>query len=498
MQDSDPLVGTLFADRFQIDACLGRGGMGAVYRARHTILGRHVAVKVILKGLITDNTIEARFRREARAASRVISPQVAAVFDFGHTDDGYPYLVMEYVEGETLAALQQREGLLPLPRALGILTQVCEGLAAAHAAGVVHRDLKPQNIVLAARGERDLVKVLDFGLAKLLDAATVSPLSVEGATFGTPEYISPEQCAGGEVDHRADLYSFGVLAFELLCGARPFQGAIVKLMTAHLHQEPPRPSSIVPGRLPAPLEELVLRCLAKSPAARPRGAAELGAELARIARDLSPTATSPDVPPPSSDALTRAELRLSPPQPTDAQRSGLCELALTVRDRGLGSPDLSAAMAALVTEEDRLLELEARAAAVEQARASEEARATARETRLRQALAQLERERTSAALPLDPSRTLPLGSQAAPGLLRVEESTQALSRSIAQLAASAAQRATELEAELDELQLEAAVARATADERREQLLALLLRVQREEGARFDVELRQRYLEAGLG
>ena len=271
MAEEDLPVGSVFAGRFCIERLLGVGGMGSVYLARHELLHRE---------LLSDLGMMARFQLEARAACRIEHRSVTRVHDFGHSEDGVPYLVLEYAPGPTLAAVLEEEGLLPLPRAIGLLAQVAEGLAAAHAVDVLHRDLKPGNIVVQA-GDR--VKILDFGLAKIVGADAPPSLSTQGFLFGTPEYMSPEQVAGAKLDARTDIYSLGVLAFGLLTGREPFEGAALDVMTAHVKSPPPIPS-VVSGRaeLAPELDQLVLGCLEKRPADRFASAGHVAEELRRL------------------------------------------------------------------------------------------------------------------------------------------------------------------------------------------------------------------------
>jgi len=433
--DEESLVGTRLADRFQIESLLGKGGMGAVYLARHVVLQRLFAVKVIRESLITDLDIAARFRREARAASRVEHPHITSVVDFGYTEEGRPYLVMEHVEGIDLADLLAREGPLPLERALHILAQVADALAAAHASQVIHRDLKPENILLTAhRGQPDFVKILDFGVAKIIGMGSTDGLSIRGVPFCTPEYMSPEQCTGDDVDHRSDIYSFGILAFELLVGEVPFQGSMMQQVMAHVGQQPPAPSA-ASGRseIGPAVDALILRCLAKSPDARYQDADALAAEVrGRETRPLRRTTGlylvegTGNIP---RDAVTLlSETRLSGAPACDLhgtmldERSGrvhqaqvLEELACSVRDRGLGSLEISQTLARKLVAEDRVLEIEARMRLLELEIVEIEMAARERELRLMRALVQLEHEQTTQLAAFhqqDPSRTLLWGSTA--------------------------------------------------------------------------------------
>jgi eukaryotic-like serine/threonine-protein kinase len=262
---------------------LGRGGMGEVYLAEHKLLKRPCAVKMIRPELSSDAGIVARFIREVEAVTKLTHLHTVRVYDYGRTDDGVLYFVMEYLNGQSLDDLVRNEGPLAPGRVVQLFRQVCGALAEAHAAGLVHRDLKPGNIFVATLGgEDDMAKLLDFGLVH--DLAGVSSddrLTRTGAVMGTPAYMSPEQ-AGGEpsVDGRADIYSLGTVAFFALTGRPPFDASSVgKVLSAHLTQTPPR-ADAVSARVPSDLSDVIVRCLAKDAADRYQTAAELEAALA--------------------------------------------------------------------------------------------------------------------------------------------------------------------------------------------------------------------------
>ncbi len=241
--DDDPRIGEVVAGRYRVLAKIGRGGMGSVYEAEHVTTGKRFAVKLLLPGLGRIPEIARRFEREAKASSVLNHPNVVAVVDFGTLDDDATlYLVMEYVPGRSLADVLDA-GRIPTLRALAVCRQVLEALSHAHAQGVVHRDLKPDNIMLLDAGrseeERDIVKLLDFGIAKLEDADG-EKLTQAGVAFGTPDYMAPEQALGEEVDARADLYSLGVILYELLAGRRPFESSD-KLAVLRMHVAVPAP-----------------------------------------------------------------------------------------------------------------------------------------------------------------------------------------------------------------------------------------------------------------
>jgi eukaryotic-like serine/threonine-protein kinase len=259
------LVGTVVAERYRLESVLGTGGMGTVYQALQEPLRRRVALKLLHPQFLDEPEVIARFRREAKAASRVQHPSIAQIFDFGFAADQSPYLAMEFVEGESLSRVLEQAGPLSVARALNILVQVAESFVAMHGAGVVHRDLKPHNILVTPPSKTaDRIKVLDFGLAKIVGKDSSCSLTARGVVLGTPEYMSPEQVAGEKVDARTDLYSFGVVAFQLLTGRVPFQGSVLAVMCAHIQDAPPSPSSAARRvDLPPALDRLVLRCLSK-------------------------------------------------------------------------------------------------------------------------------------------------------------------------------------------------------------------------------------------
>ncbi len=251
-------------DKYTLVRLLGQGGMGAVYEARHAKLARRVGIKFLLPELATNREVLRRFENEAKAAGGLEHPNLVAVTDVGTATDGAPYLVMEYLEGEDCSKLLRRMGPLPVPRATDIVVQACRGLAVAHRASIVHRDLKPENLFITDAGDgTDLLKVLDFGIAKLrpTDASVVTGT---GATFGTAFYMSPEQARGaGDVDPRTDVWSLGVVLYELLTGRKPFQGEqFLQVIYQILSVEPPPASSVRPG-LPAKLSEIIERAMVK-------------------------------------------------------------------------------------------------------------------------------------------------------------------------------------------------------------------------------------------
>jgi serine/threonine-protein kinase len=251
----------MLGDRYEIEEKLGRGGMATVYRGRDRVLGRPVAVKVLAQKYADDEKFVTRFRREAQASARLNHENIVSVFDTGDTD-GQHYIVMELVEGETLADLLKREGKLSPERAARIASLVARALHAAHGEGIVHRDVKPGNVMLTPAGE---VKVMDFGIAR---AATDETLTQTGMVLGTASYLSPEQSRGDSVDHRSDLYALGCVIYEMLTGEPPFTGGS-PLSVAYKHvNDAPQPVSQVNPSVPPGLEAVVMRALEKDPDAR--------------------------------------------------------------------------------------------------------------------------------------------------------------------------------------------------------------------------------------
>ncbi len=274
--------GTVLGERYRIEEVIGQGGMGTVYRAQHLTLGKTFAVKV-LKGMHSARPdFVARFQREAVAASQIRHPGIVDVFDFGRAGEGSFYCVMEYLEGETLAARIARLGALPVAEAVRVGRDMARALSAAHAQGIFHRDIKPENVLLVPQpGGADTTKLVDFGIARLADPARDSRETGEGIILGTPQYMSPEQASGLAQDARADIYSLGVLLWELLAGAPPFHGAsATHVLAAHLLEPAPRlPHSGPHGPIPRRLARLLTRMMAKRPEDRPTRMQEVVAEL---------------------------------------------------------------------------------------------------------------------------------------------------------------------------------------------------------------------------
>ncbi len=266
--------GDVLANRYRIERLLGRGGMGAVYLAHDEVLDDTVAVKVIAATFAADEAaLVERFRREAAAARKVSSPAVIRIHDLGEARPGLLYLSMEYFPGRTLAEVITTRGLVPIVDCVDYLQQICTGLAAAHDAGVIHRDLKPQNVLV---GERNAVKLIDFGLAK---ATTGVGLTGTGMLLGTPHYMSPEQVRGKNVDAASDIYALGALAYHLVCGRPPFSGDnVIAIGFAHCTETAVPPRTLRPD-VPEALDAMIVKALSKSATDRPRSAGEFRAAL---------------------------------------------------------------------------------------------------------------------------------------------------------------------------------------------------------------------------
>ncbi len=276
------LVGSTVADKYDIVSLMGFGGMGAVYEAVQRNMNRRVALKYIPSH---DPVTAARFEREALTVSQLRHPNTVTVFDYGQTHDGFLFLSMELLHGRTLTELITQNSPLTPARAVYIASQICRSLAEAHQNGIVHRDIKPDNIILIeVDGDPDVVKVLDFGIAKAVSGEEEVTLTGDGRIIGTPRYMSPEQILGESIDHRSDIYSLGCIIFEMLCGAPPFEApTTTALMMSHAQDPPPPFAERLPPHyvdaIPLGLEHVVRRAMAKAPTQRPQTTDELRKEL---------------------------------------------------------------------------------------------------------------------------------------------------------------------------------------------------------------------------
>jgi serine/threonine protein kinase len=280
------VIGTVQEGRYRVLRKLGEGGMGEVYLVEHIHLGRNEALKVLRDEIAADEHFVARFRREARATNRVQHPNIVSVYDFGRLGDGRYFLAMEYVEGDRLDSVIGA-GPMAADRAVRIGVQLARAAAHAHSLGVVHRDLKPHNLMLVIhRGQSDVLKVLDFGMAKMVGPArhkTDIAVTFDGQMVGTAPYMAPEQFLEHEADARTDIYAIGCILHEMITGVPPFAGSPIQLMNQHLRVAPAPPSHRRAGAVPPGFDELVLRCLAKRPDERWQNAGELADALERLA-----------------------------------------------------------------------------------------------------------------------------------------------------------------------------------------------------------------------
>ena len=313
---TSPLVGKLVATRYRVVRRLGEGGMGEVFLAQHEALEKPVALKVLKQEYTEREDVVARFQQEAKSASRIKHPNVVDVFDFGQLDDGRFFLALEYLEGHDLGVEMDRGRLSP-SRSIDIVLHVCAALGAAHAAEVVHRDMKPENVFLCTHGKTETVKIVDFGIAKLRaigegleGGPKARRLTRAGAIFGTPEYMAPEQVEGTDVDARADVYAVGVMLYELLTGRVPFTGTSpVHTLTLVVRDPVPSFRSVDPTHdVSATLEAVVMQALEKSPGAR-------FSSMDDLAAALRATPEAMDLPAPPAAQRLLAEAPKAPPVP---------------------------------------------------------------------------------------------------------------------------------------------------------------------------------------
>ncbi len=288
---NDPWIGKVFAERYEVDSVLGLGGMSVVYKAKHKLMDRTVAIKMLHNVLKQDVTALERFKLEAQAASSLSHQNVITVYDFGVTPDGEPFFVMDCLEGESLKDLIERKGRISYDRALAIFKQICDGLEAAHKRGIVHRDLKPANVIVSKQDDgSEHVRLVDFGIAKMLKQAgrEQQQLTKTGEVFGSPIYMSPEQCLGKEIDARSDIYALGCLMYETLSGEPPFLGSgFLETMNMHVGEQAKPLSEVVPdASIPAELVDVINRCMVKDPELRFQNVGEVRDTLVFITTAL--------------------------------------------------------------------------------------------------------------------------------------------------------------------------------------------------------------------
>lgn len=345
----DPLIGVVLDGRYQVEKKLGEGGMGVVYLATHVVIGKRYALKVLRGDMASEKDVAERFTQEARSAAAIGNEHIIEITDFGRVQDGAPYFVMELLDGQELHELLKQFPQLPVNRCLGIMAQCCEALSAAHNMEIIHRDLKPENIFLITRhGNPDFVKILDFGIAKV--ARESGRLTRTGMIFGTPQYMSPEQAAGTSMDARTDIYSLGIIMYEMLCGRVPFEAdTFMGVLTKHLYEEPIPPQRLVPAvAVPAAVEAVLLKAIAKKPDRRYSSMIELGQDIRSLLEGKTPTIVYDQMreigdttlpPPPPSEivggrkarlAVSDDELRAKPKWPLFAGIGAAVVVALVV------------------------------------------------------------------------------------------------------------------------------------------------------------------------
>lgn len=323
----DQFIGTKVADKYEVISEIGRGGMSIVYKARHELMDRTVAIKMLQAGLVNDQTSIKRFQQEAQAASCLTHPNVITVYDYGLVPSGQPYLVMDYLTGESLSEVVLRDGYVVPLRAVTIFIQACDALEHAHQKGVLHRDLKCGNIMLTdVEGQKDVVKVVDFGIAKLMPSSGKQQqnLTQTGEVFGSPIYMSPEQCMGEQLDARSDIYSMGCMLYESLTGQPPLMGdTIIDTMQMHVGTAAPPFAKMRPGlNIPQILEDVCLKALQKKPADRFVSMAAFRDALINAAMRIGTGNVEEDSPrfTPRSTRQGILEARPQPQQPQQTQQ----------------------------------------------------------------------------------------------------------------------------------------------------------------------------------
>ncbi|MBK9141040.1 MAG: serine/threonine protein kinase [Candidatus Melainabacteria bacterium] len=315
-----PLIGKTIGV-YRIVEPIGRGGMGFVFKARHEIMNRDVAIKLLSPQVATDEIGIKRIRREASAMGSLQHPNIATIFDFGVSDDAQPFIVMEYIQGQTLKDLLKEQKRLTAERGLPIFARIADAMAFAHENGVIHRDLKPHNIMLSDTVEKDFVKVLDFGIAKSVNESVM--LTQKGEVLGSPLYMSPEQCTGKSIDQRSDIYALGAIMYESITGKPPFMCSTIYETIYAKTTETPEPFLEVAPDLPnlmecQPLEELIMACLSISPYDRPSSMSELKVRLAAAGSLLGITMTS--------STVTSAIARVEPTEPDQTKPAAPVEI----------------------------------------------------------------------------------------------------------------------------------------------------------------------------
>ncbi len=340
----DRLIGTTIADRYELIAQLGKGRSGVVFRAKHRQLQRIVAVKILAQDHNDDAHAIARFEREARSAAILNHPNIVTIYDLGLVPNEYAYIVMEFVEGMDLGQVFGTEGRLPITRTIRICSQICSALSHAHNKSVVHRDLKPGNIMLQDLEDYpDFVKIVDFGLAKRVstEAASVDSLTMDGQVFGTPAYMSPEQCQGRSLDGRSDIYALGCLCFKMLTGSMPITGmSIMDMMHAHIHTPPHTFEEVYSeGPIPNAMQNVVYKALSKDPAQRQQTMAQFRQELLSAMVEQSAAAPILNIGAPPIDEPTTNERQVAELQKSAQAGNRQAQYELAVKlEHGQGVP----------------------------------------------------------------------------------------------------------------------------------------------------------------
>lgn len=344
----DPLLGMVVEGRYKIQSVIGQGSAGTVYKAVQELIGREVAIKVLHDYLVSDDEFIKRFRQEAKASSRLSHPNIITIYDFGLIPEGQrPYIAMDLLIGTPLSDLLSQIERLPLEEAIPVFSQVCSALGEAHRQGVVHRDVKPENIVLVERsGQKLFPIVVDFGIARLMEESDAAKITRTGTVCGSPTYMSPEQCTSSKVDHRSDIYSLGVVIYEVLTGEVPFHSdELVRVMAMHLSDPPTPLNQVKPGLMfPEMLEEVVYKSLAKNPDQRYQSMEDFATALEEslTQKVVEPTKTKPKPVEPGplaqDESLRSQSQEMSAPQRGPSSRDLASRALEELQSRGPNEP----------------------------------------------------------------------------------------------------------------------------------------------------------------